>query len=100
MEENHLKPTDIRTENEPDKRLVEKVFSYKQEHVFRWWNDLSANEQKNLLNQLRLIDFTLLQDLIEKHIEGSILTNPKTTILEPPDSITIPQNDIQKAHYR
>ncbi len=97
MEGNHLKLTDIRTENEPDKLLVEKVFFHKQEHVFRWWNDLSANEQKNLLNQLRLIDFTLLQDLIEKHIEGSILTNPKTTILEPPDIITIPQNDIQKS---
>ena len=97
MEENHLKLTDIRIENEPDKRLVEKVFSYNQEHVFRWWNDLSANNQKNLLNQLRLIDFTLLQDLIEKHIEGSTLTNSKTTILEPPEIIPIPQNDIEKS---
>ena len=97
MELNKLKHTDIKTKNESDKLLVEKVFSYKQEHVFRWWNDLSANEQKYLLNQLRLIDFTLLQDLIEKHIEGSTLTNPKTTILEPPEIITIPQNDIQKS---
>lgn len=97
MEETNLKSTDIRTENEPDKLLVEKVFFHKQEHIFRWWNDLSANEQKNLLNQLRLIDFTLLQDLIRKHIEGSALTNPKTTILEPPDIIPIPQNDIQKS---
>ena len=97
MEGKHLRFTDIKTENESDKFLVEKVFSHKQEHVFRWWNDLSANEQKDLLNQLRLIDFTLLQDLIEKHIEGSTLTNPKTTILEPPEIITIPQNDIQKS---
>ncbi|MDP6925327.1 MAG: UDPGP type 1 family protein [Candidatus Scalindua sp.] len=98
MEENHLKLTDIRTENESDKRLVEKVFSYKQEHVFRWWNDLSANDQKNLLNHLRTLDFELLQDLIEKHIEGSTLTNPKTTILEPPIIIPIPDSDSQKAH--
>ncbi|MHC4321189.1 MAG: UTP--glucose-1-phosphate uridylyltransferase [Planctomycetota bacterium] len=94
---NKLTHADIKTENESDKLLVEKVFSHKQEHVFRWWNDLSSNEQKNLLNQLRLIDFTLLQELIEKHIEGSTLTNPKTTILEPPEIIPIPQNDIQKS---
>jgi UDP-N-acetylglucosamine/UDP-N-acetylgalactosamine diphosphorylase len=97
MEENNLKSIDIKTENESDKFLVEKVFSQKQEHVFRWWNDFSANERKDFLNQLRLIDFTLLQNLIEKHIEGSALTNPKTTILEPPDIIPIPQNDIQKS---
>jgi UDP-N-acetylglucosamine/UDP-N-acetylgalactosamine diphosphorylase len=97
MEESNLKLTNIRTENEPDKILIEKVFSYKQEHVFRWWNDLSANERKDLLNQLRLIDFTLLQDLIGKHIEGSTLTNLKTAILEPPEIIPIPQNDIQKS---
>ncbi len=57
MEDDHLKLTNIRTENEPDKHLVEKVFSYKQEHVFRWWNNISVNDQKNLLNQLRAIDF-------------------------------------------
>ncbi len=97
MEDDHLKLTNIRTENEPDKHLVEKVFSYKQEHVFRWWNNISVNDQKNLLNQLRAIDFALLQDHIEKHIEGSTLSNPKTTILEPPKIIPIPNNDSQKA---
>jgi len=97
MEENHLKSTDIKTENESDKRIVEKVFSYRQEHVFRWWNDLSANDQKNLLNHLRTLDFALLQNLIEKHIKGSTHTKPKTTTLEPPEIIPIPNNDIQKA---
>ncbi len=92
-----LKPSEIKTENEPDKLIVEKVFSHKQEHVFRWWNDLTINEQKNLLNQLRLTDFTLLQDFIEKHTKGNKLISPETTTLEPPDIIPIPQNDSQKA---
>lgn len=91
-----LKHSEIKTENDSDKLIVEKVFSHKQEHVFRWWNDLTINEQENLLDQLRLIDFTLLQDLIEKHIEGDNLTSPETTTLEPPDIIPIPQNDSQK----
>jgi UDP-N-acetylglucosamine/UDP-N-acetylgalactosamine diphosphorylase len=92
-----LKPSEIKTENEPDKLIVEKVFSHKQEHVFRWWNDLTINEQKNLLNQLRLTDFTLLQDFIEKHTKGNKLISPEATTLELPDIIPIPQNDSQKA---
>ena len=92
-----LKPSEIKTENEPDKLIVEKVFSHKQEHVFRWWNDLTINEQKTLLNQLRLTDFTLLQDFIEKHTKGNKLIRPEATTLELPDIIPIPQNDSQKA---
>ncbi len=97
MSADKLNHSEIKTENESDKLIVEKVFSHKQEHVFRWWNDLTINEQKNLLNQLRLIDFTLLQDLIVKHTEGNKLTSPEGTTLEPPDIIPIPQNDSQKA---
>jgi len=97
MAVNNLKLAEIKAENESDKLLIEKVFFHKQEYVFRWWNDLSVNEQKSLLNQLRLIDFTLLQDLIRKHIVESTLTSPKTTILEPPDIIPIPNNDSQQA---
>ncbi len=92
-----LKHSEIKTENDSDKLIVEKVFSNKQEHVFRWWNDLTIKEQENLLNQLRLIDFTLLQDLVEKHIEGDKLTSPEATTLEPPDIIPIPQNASQMA---
>ena len=92
-----LKPSEIKTENESDKLIVEKVFSYKQEHVFRWWNDFTINEQKTLLNRLRLIDFTLLQDFIEKHTKGNKLISPEATTLELPDIIPIPQNDSQKA---
>jgi len=97
MSTDKLKHSEIKTENESDKLIVEKVFSRKQEHVFRWWNDLTMNEQKNLLNQLKFIDFTLLQDFIEKHTEGNKLTSPEATTLEPPDIISIPQNDSQKA---
>jgi UDP-N-acetylglucosamine/UDP-N-acetylgalactosamine diphosphorylase len=92
-----LKPSEIKTENESDKLIVEKVFSYKQEHVFRWWNDFTINEQKTLLNRLRLIDFTLLQDFIEKHTKGNKLASTEAATLEPPDIIPFPQNNSQKA---
>jgi UDP-N-acetylglucosamine/UDP-N-acetylgalactosamine diphosphorylase len=93
-----LKHSEIKTGKlSSDKLIVEKVFSHKQEHVFRWWNDLTINEQRNLLNQLRLTDFTLLQDFIEKHTKGNKLISPEATTLEPPDIIPIPQNDSQKA---
>ena len=97
MSADNLKHSEIKTENESDKLIVEKVFSHKQEHVFRWWNDLDVNERTSLLNQLRLIDFTLLQKLIGKHTEGNKLTSTEATTLEPPDIIPIPQNDSQVA---
>ncbi len=92
-----LKPEEIRTEHEPDKKLVEKAFKFGQGHVFKWWNKLTVDKQKNLLNQLKLIDFNLLQDLIDKHVKENELTSTKTTALEPPNIIPIPQNDLQKA---
>ena len=77
MNAGKLKQDEIHTEHESDKLLVEKVFAFRQEHIFRWWNGLQVNEQGNLLNQLKLIDLDLLQDLIDKHVKESRLASPK-----------------------
>ena len=98
MEINKYKQTEIKTENESDRLLVEKVFSYKQEHVFRWWNELPENERNNLFNQLKDIDFTLLQHLIKRHIKGNEPAQPNKSTLKPPDIIPIPQNDSQRKY--
>ncbi len=96
MNAGKLKQDEIHTEHESDKLLVEKVFAFRQEHIFRWWNGLQVNEQGNLLNQLKLIDLDLLQCLIDKHVKESRLASPKTATLKPPDIIPIPQNDSQE----
>lgn len=91
-----LKHLEIQTEHEADKLLIEKVIASGQEHVFRWWNALTENEQKKLLSQLKLIDFALIQDLIDKYVKENKHTSQKTATLKPPGIIPIPQNDLQK----
>ncbi|MFQ5713447.1 MAG: UTP--glucose-1-phosphate uridylyltransferase [Candidatus Scalinduaceae bacterium] len=97
MNVKELKHDEIHTEYKPDKLLVEKVFTFGQGHVFKWWNELDASERGVLLNQLKLIDYDLLQGLIDKHVKESRLASPKTATLKPPGIIPIPQNDLQKA---
>lgn len=96
MNVKELKHDEINTEHKSDKLLVEKVFTFGQGHVFKWWNELDASERGVLLNQLKLIDYDLLQSLIDKHVKESRLASPKTATLKPPGIIPIPQNDLQK----
>jgi len=50
----------IKIEDSTNRPLVEEVVREGQEHVFRWWDDLSGSQRESLLRQLRDIDFTLL----------------------------------------
>ncbi len=91
-----LRQDAIHTEHKSDKLLVEKVFTFGQEHVFRWWDELHVSERGVLLNRLKLIDFNLLQDLIDKRVKEGRLASPKTATLKPPDIIPVPQGEVQK----
>ncbi len=46
-------------------KTIEKVYDYKQEHVFEYWESLDDEKKKNLLEQLEGIDFHLLTGLFE-----------------------------------
>jgi UDP-N-acetylglucosamine/UDP-N-acetylgalactosamine diphosphorylase len=43
--------------------LIQDVFTYNQEHVFEYWDDLNDGEKKSLLDDLLDVDFTLLKKL-------------------------------------
>jgi len=50
----------------PDKsyqNLIEKVYSFKQEQIFRFWEELINNEKNELLKQINAIDFELFSKL-------------------------------------
>lgn len=82
---------------ELDKILVERVFLSQQEHVFHWWDELSKEKQRHLLNQLGNIDFALLQQLVKNFVKDMDLFNYRTEIFEPPNVIPIPKTKKQKA---
>ncbi|MGR3309645.1 MAG: UTP--glucose-1-phosphate uridylyltransferase [Candidatus Brocadiales bacterium] len=79
-----------------DSHCVEKVFSSGQEHIFRWWGELSDTQRKELIKQVSIIDFSLLQELIDSHIKvGARCNVPLHGLIEPPDVVPIPKSTAQ-----
>ena len=53
----------LKVPDELDQVLVAKTYEAEQEHVFRSWSKLEAEQQRALLDQLRQVDFQLLRRL-------------------------------------
>ena len=70
-----------------------------QEHLIRYWNELTCDEQRELAGQLEKIDFSALPGLIRDYV----LNRPKTVI---PDDLApapyfpaVPRSDAERALY-
>lgn len=75
-------------------RHIENAFEAGQTHVFRWWDEITSAEKKNLLDQLSTIDFPLLKQLFDESV-----LNPTQAFqdnLTPPQIIAFPKNDTEK----
>ena len=86
-----------------DKTRFEKVLSlckkYQQEHLLAFYNQLNANQQKSLLNQIEKLDFTRIPGWIEQYVKNdSPLTIPVK--FDPaPSYPPQPETAEQKAKY-
>ena len=86
------------TQTRKDK-LLETARRFGQEHIFRWWDDLSAPDRERLIAQIESIDFGLLDRLIKallhddqaKHTQGK---------LEPAEVIRVPRTEAEKRAER
>jgi len=76
--------------------VFNRVRQVKQEHVLRYWDELSESSQLKLLEQLRAIDFELLDDLTRRFIFGKE-NSQFAGDLAPADIIPIPQTASQQA---
>jgi len=74
---------------------IARVYEAKQDHVFRFWDELSEEESQILLEQIEDIDYQLLHSLVQKFVLSSEPTRSFKTIA-PPDVIKIPKTP--KAH--
>ncbi len=81
----------ILTTNNDEQELIERVRAAGQEHVFRFWDELSDQARKSLLSQLREIDFELMAMLAEKFIQSGKSTTAKGE-LEPAEFIPLPES--------
>ena len=79
----------IRVKSEKDQVNIAKVYEAGQEHIFRWWDELSPELRRRLLDQIDQIDFQLLSSLAKKHIISPAETT-KIKTLRPPSVIKVP----------
>ena len=70
-------------------KMIEKVYDHKQDHIFRFWESLSAQQRKNLLAQIEMIDFSLLSRLTGQAKDQK--DSQKNYELSPPEVITLDQ---------
>ena len=63
-----------------------KLGTHGQEHLLRFWDDLSPSEQQAFLEQIAAIDLGQLDELIRKYVLTKPVTRPSGTI-EPPSIV-------------
>lgn len=51
--------------------LIKRIYSHKQEHVFKYWDSLIESERKALLDELAGIDFELLEKIYKQGSDSS-----------------------------
>jgi UDP-N-acetylglucosamine/UDP-N-acetylgalactosamine diphosphorylase len=81
----------------PDYRIiVEKLNKEGQGHVFHYWNELSEISRKKLIDQLKKIDFDLLQKL-KKQISSGTRTEKEYAKIEPAEAIPVPSTPEERS---
>lgn len=89
---------DVSSLNAAVRAVVEKAIAAGQEHIFRYWDELSASSRAKLLQQLREIDFDLMQELCEKYVRNADARFHFET-LQPADFIPLPQTPEEETRF-
>lgn len=61
----------IQSPHKKYQEIIGKVYRYNQEHIFRFWYELSQSEKVELLEQISTIDFELMAKLSRQAIDES-----------------------------
>ena len=82
--------------NNPDKqKLIDLLFENNQQHVLKFWDELSHSQRDALLRQVGQIDFQLLQSLFQRFQESS--ASRHTPNLEQAEVITLEERKTSDA---
>ena len=60
--------------NKKWKEQISKVYEAGQEHVFRFWADLSDSQRENLIIQISAVDFDLMKELTDQARNSKAVT--------------------------
>ncbi len=77
-------------------RVKERFREYGQEHVLRFWDELTDEQKEGFLNQLESIDLELITGLAEQFVRNPASAVPPDRKLSPPHVIPVPVTEEQK----
>ena len=82
----------------PKKSDIEAVLSeHGQEHLLRFWDEISEEERSALARQIGEIDFVLFDRLLAEHVKGASDGAGVTGEIEPADFVPVPRTDAELA---
>lgn len=81
----------IKGRDDRDRITIAKVYRAKQQHIFRWWDELSESEKGHLLEQIRRIDFRFVSEMGSKVRSGS--RTPSFSELHPAPVRRLPRTE-------
>ena len=84
----------IKSTNNAWQKYIDQVYQAGQEHIFRFWDELTESGRGNLIKQISEIDYDLLDELTNQAFEniGDVVTDHR---LEPADFITLKERESQ-----
>jgi UDP-N-acetylglucosamine/UDP-N-acetylgalactosamine diphosphorylase len=88
----------IKVTSESDRVCVAKVHEAGQLHVFDTWEDLSSEEQRALIAQLRDMDFQLLKRLVQAYLHGEEELE-RERVLRPAPTIPAPASEAEREEH-
>ncbi len=91
----------IKVRDERDQVNIAKVYRASQEHIFRYWDELSPDDRRTLLNQIAGFDFQLLGRLVNQVAGRGTSDAIRIHRFEPiPDPLPLPTTDAERERVR
>jgi UDP-N-acetylglucosamine/UDP-N-acetylgalactosamine diphosphorylase len=87
----------LKVQDERDQIIVAKLYEAAQEHVFDFWEELTREQRRSLLDQLDHLDLQLLARLDRLRHDTRKLARPAVLpVLEPPPVVELPRTPAEK----
>src|SRR5437762_13684496 len=80
-------------------KILEEARAHGQEHLFQFYDRLSVAERPRLIEQIRSVDFSLIDQLVADFIKDKA-ASPISADLRPAPVITLPKTPSERQHEK
>lgn len=84
----------------PPEGLPERLRSFDQEHLLRWWDELDEAQRACLLEEVESVDFRRLRELVEELVFETEAVIPEPQRIEPIAVTRLPRTDRERVMSR